>query len=161
DATLLERAVASYESCLREPLTPPEVREDAEFNLEVARALRQRAKTAKKEAPFDSQRKPAEDEPTHQRPPRRGADSADGPDPHGEMQRGAAGELGKDAEAQARQQRQPGTGNLPPVPDSDELVPLAPEDALAHLRRATRRVLEEVQKQKLQTGRATHNVLDW
>lgn len=161
DAGMIDRAIASYESCLREPLTLGELRDDVEFNLQVARDLRQRAKSAKKETAADSQRKAPEDEATQQRPPRRGAESADGSDPHGEMQRGAAGEPGKDGEAQASQQRQPGTGNLPPVPDSDELVTLAPEDALAHLHRATRRVLEEVQKQKLQTGRATRNVLDW
>ena len=51
--------------------------------------------------------------------------------------------------------------NLPPVPDSDQVVPLAPEDAAAHLRLATTRILDEQQKQQHALGRPTRNVLDW
>lgn len=162
DAALLDRAIGYYETCLREPELSPELQENARHNLQIARVLRQRAKAPKKDTSSDPSGKPPEEEPRHQRPSRPGGDpAAEGPDPRGQLQHGTPAEPGKEGDAQAAQQRQPGTGNLPPIPDSDEPIALAPEDALAHLQRATERIMRELQKQKLRTGRPTRNVLDW
>jgi len=160
DVAVLDRAIGFYEVCLKEPQAPPALHEDAQHNLQLAQALRQRAKHSKKESPTNSNSKPAEEDPGHQQPSRVGAEpGADAQEPAGQL-RHAEGESGQ-GDARAAQQRQPGTGNLPPIPDSDEPITLAPEDALAHLQRATQRILNEQQNQKLRTGRPTRNVLDW
>lgn len=162
DAALLDRAIASYQACLKEPQLAPELLEDARHNLQVAQTLRQRAKIDAHKRPEGARKNHAERE---QRPPdprRNGKEAgADTPDSRGQLQQAMHGQPAKDGTALASSQRQPGTGALPPIPDSDELRPLAPEDALAHLRQATQRIMNELHKQKLQTTRPTRNVLDW
>ena len=162
DVPTLDRAVASYEACLREPVLAEELREDAQHNLQIAQELRQRAKATAKKQPGDRQKISPEDDQRQPHRSRNGRDPMEGDvGPRGQLQQGGSGQPAKDGDAQASQQRQPGTGNLPPIADSDDLHPLAPEDALAHLRQATQRIRNDQQKQKLQTTRPTRNVLDW
>jgi hypothetical protein len=67
-----------------------------------------------------------------------------------------------DTPIQTDQRSAPGKGNLPPVPDEDKLVPLAPEDASAHLRRALDRVLKERREHQQRSARTpAGSVKDW
>jgi tetratricopeptide (TPR) repeat protein len=161
DAAMLDRAIASYEACLQMPDVTPELRADAQHNLRLALALRRKAKDVKKPPSTDPSKPPKPEE--EQRPPlaHRTRETAGGPDPHGTPQGTIPGETGQDENAQGTSQRQPGAGNLPPVPDSDELKPLAPEDARAHLRQATARIMTESHRHKQRASRPTRNVLDW
>jgi hypothetical protein len=68
-------------------------------------------------------------------------------------------ELGKEAKASRRPT--PGTGNLPPIPDEDELKPMAPEDAAEHLRRAAAKILAERKERRKQVPGNAKNVLNW
>ena len=62
----------------------------------------------------------------------------------------------------ATNQRTPGKGNLAVLPDSDELVPMTPEDAEAYLRQAVERILGERREYQQQAARSTsRDVLDW
>src|SRR5439155_13016116 len=59
-------------------------------------------------------------------------------------------------------ERQPGTGSLPPVPDKDALAPLSAEDAARHLERAAARIAQERRKRQAETIVAPPpNVKDW
>lgn len=162
DAAPLDRAIAAYEECLRSAEIAPELRDDARHNLQLTRTLRQHAKGNSKKQSSDSGKESPED---GQRPPhssRNGSESfVGGVDPRGQPGKGIPGRRGQGGQPQATQQRQPGAGNLPPVPDSNELLPLAPEDAHAHLQQAAQRILNDQQKHKLHLSRPTRNVLDW
>jgi hypothetical protein len=60
------------------------------------------------------------------------------------------------------QAQPPGEGNLPPVPDRDELVAMAPEDAAAHLEQAAERVLRERREHQHVTARPpSGSMRDW
>jgi hypothetical protein len=53
-------------------------------------------------------------------------------------------------------------GNLPPIPDQDELAPLSPEDTAAYLRRVAARVARERREHKQHLApKAPPGVPDW
>jgi hypothetical protein len=59
------------------------------------------------------------------------------------------GKVSRDAEeatGSRDNQPLPGRGNLPPVPDSEELAPLSPDDAALFLRNEADRILRERQE---------------
>ena len=63
---------------------------------------------------------------------------------------------------QTDQPRAPGEGNLPAVPDRDEMVPLPPEDAAAHLQQAAGRVLREQREHRTRSLKGpVPGVKDW
>jgi tetratricopeptide (TPR) repeat protein len=63
---------------------------------------------------------------------------------------------------QATQERSPGQGNLPPVPDRADLPPLSPQDASGHLDQASRRILEEQRAYRQRKARPSpQGIRDW
>ena len=62
----------------------------------------------------------------------------------------------------ATDERTPGKGNLGTLPDTDQVVPLSPEQAAAHLRQAVERILAESRGYRQQSSRTlSRDVLDW
>jgi hypothetical protein len=143
----LRGAVAAYRECLREPGLGARLEADVRYNLQHA-LLRL--------AQFDpSRERGPEEPPPHEgdRPPDRPPDGGrrpEGPDERGGSGEERPGERGPGARPEAGDRAgkqegepEPGAGQLPPVPDSAEPMPLSPQDAAEHLRRATRRIVEE------------------
>lgn len=129
----LELALASFEA-------EESLRLDLNFNLNLARTLLAGAKPA-----ADSQR-PAEDTeppgPSHAKDkPKTGTPGDTGPvgpgSPSGEPVRapGAKGEA-----RPTDRPGPPGKGNLPPLPDQEQLMPMDPNDLPAYLDRAAERI---------------------
>jgi hypothetical protein len=59
-------------------------------------------------------------------------------------------------------QQAPGEGSLPVIPDREELVPMSKEEAEAHLRQATERVLQEGRAHRQRSLRVpSSKVRDW
>jgi hypothetical protein len=59
-------------------------------------------------------------------------------------------------------ERPPGKGNLPTIPDDDELKPMSPEDTTAHLEQATARINQERRAQQQRSpAKPSANILDW
>lgn len=69
---------------------------------------------------------------------------------------------GKDSPSQTADQRAPGKGHLPPIPDDAALPPLSPQDAAEHLEQASRRILDEGKAYRQQRTRPPQaGVRDW
>ncbi len=164
DPEPLQAAVHAYQECLGQDGLAPPMADDARHNLELAKLLWLQAKAAKKDQHEDD---PDEDHRPPKPPPGREDDSQPGsaqqmagtPSPSGDKAR-AEGQPGQ--EPIKTDEQSPGAGNLPPVPDKDELVPMPPEDAAAHLERATAEVLRERREHQHMTARApSAGVKDW
>src|SRR5262249_2767872 len=166
DAALLDQAIGFYEECLREGEGDTALLADARHNLELAKLLRLQAKPSREgRTPPDSEQNP--DAPP---PERKGPDAqvGDDSDPSARKQ-GVMGEQapGDKGDPRARpiptdQQPPPGKGNLPPLPDEDELTALAPEDAREHLRRAALRIARDQQEHRQRSAAVpSRTPLDW
>jgi tetratricopeptide (TPR) repeat protein len=163
DVKLLDQAIAAYEECLAQAEADPGLLADVQHNLELARRLRQqRAPTGK---PPDGT---PDQEPT--RPERR----QPGGQPGEEEPNGSSLAKGK-AEPRPFEKRQPGMkpipvdqlpppgkGDLPPVPDDDELISLSPEDAREHLRQSALRIAQELREHRRRSLLTpSRHVPDW
>lgn len=141
-------AIDSFERCLGllsadDPLTA-----DARHNLELAKLLwaQARAKASQKPKPND----PPKDPPPDTAPPETaGKDpftlDQGGPDlwqPAG-GQVDPLGGVGKNAAANGTDQKAPGKGNLPVLPDSNEKLKLTEEDAQQYLLRIEQRLQKD------------------
>jgi Ca-activated chloride channel family protein len=163
DAPLLQRAVAFYEECLSHTDADPELLLNARFNLELARERLKRAKAAK-ENPSDEAKggnKPEEDLPSKSQPPEIGAEAGLESDV-GPGRRVAEGAGAENATQSQNAKRQGGIGNLPPVPDTDQLVPLTSLDTSAYLRKTAERILREHRAYYGKSAsRPSQNLKDW
>jgi Ca-activated chloride channel family protein len=164
-ATAYRQAVRAYEQCLAEEGLAPDLAEDARHNLELAKLLLLQAKASKKDQDESPEENP--DDPM-KRPPQRPDSSQTG---SAQQMVGTPGPNGDKVQAKVQQGEQPvktdeppppGQGTLPPVPDKDQLVPMAPEDAAAHLEKAAARVLRERREhQHLAARPPSAAVKDW
>jgi tetratricopeptide (TPR) repeat protein len=152
DVRQLQSAIECYELALRESIDEG-TRADAGHNLEVAKLLWAKAR-ARRPA---SERDPDWDEsPESKQPPRdpsKMPDTAgnDGKDEGPKKQdTGAKVEPGKGSDVGTTPKETPkptpGQGNLPVLPDTDEVKSLAPEDAREMLKRAAIRINRERQQ---------------
>jgi hypothetical protein len=137
--------------------------DDILHNLELAKLLWLEAKPSNPQNPRPPE--PPEGNPNDSRPdrsledkdPSRQGSSGDKPDPSGRPSQAQPGQGEKATPTE--QQSSAGVGKLPPISDSDELVPLAPEAAAAHLQIAGKRVLD-AERQHLDTPTRPAGVLD-
>ena len=68
----------------------------------------------------------------------------------------------KAGQARSESPPPPGKGNLPQVPDRDDLVPLSPEDTAAYLSQAATRILRDRQEYRRRAVPAlAPSVMDW
>jgi Ca-activated chloride channel family protein len=164
-AEALRGAVHAYEQCLAQAEIDPELAVNVRHNLELAKLLWLQAKAARKDQsaePPDEQDDPLKR--NNPRPEDRGTTQTDkAPAPGGNSGEKVRAQLEPgQVPVEVKQPRAPGTGNLPPVPDTDEMVALPPEDAAEHLQRATARVLHEGREHQKHFARApAAGVKDW
>lgn len=163
NARLLERAVHCYRAAVEHAAEVPALRESARHNLELARLLWHRAKKAGPNDPDPAHKQPDEG------PGTGGTKAPD--DPGGDPGVNAAnpdGRKGKAAPKSADGQKAhptkdfaPGKGNLPVLPDQDELAPLSPEDVDGHLERIAQRIRRERREFFRQAAPPAADVKDW
>jgi Ca-activated chloride channel family protein len=144
DAKRLEQAIGSYEECLRRGGADSDLADDIKFNLQLARALRAKARNAKDQPNSDN---PNPNDPSYPR------DHPNDSRPGGELSPGSADPQGKDRAVADRSgdpfrdpasmNQPPGVGNLPLIPDQDKLAPLSSQDTVAYLEQVAARVQRE------------------
>ena len=163
----LREAINTYEQCLQQEGVEPELAADARHNLEVARLLLQKAQSSR-----ESQNEANEDQggaspqPEEQRSDARpGGDQAVTSLPNGMDKAGQALNRTGDrntAPTKTGQPPPPGKGNLPPIPDEDELTAMSAEDAAQHLKQAASRIAQERREYRERPMPAPPaNVRDW
>ncbi len=167
DPAKLAEAVRLFEECLRHDHVSDRLAADARHNLELAKMLWVQAKA--KPAPPPAKPPDEQDDPPKQPPPKpqpapqpgEGSDSAS-------PAKGTAGRT--PAQAQPGQEpikapdgdQAPGDGNLPVIPDRDELAPMSREEAEAHLRQAIDKVMREGRTHRQQRQKPpSSKVRDW
>jgi Ca-activated chloride channel family protein len=160
NARLLEQAIACYRASRRVPEASATVLANAQYNLELARLLWLKARAA---GPDDEP--PNEDgknEITHEKKDKGKAPSGSSTSDNGEPQTAQASQDKQGAEDNpGNDQKTPGAGNLPTLPDTDELMPLPPEDTAAYLERLAARVRQERREYWRSAAPAVPNVKDW
>jgi Ca-activated chloride channel family protein len=165
DVQRLQDAVNLYGRCLEAGACPPELAENARHNLELARLLLARAKSRPDASDADTTEPPNEPLPRESsrddRPALPDATAAV-PNAAGRPEMVAGTPEQANSGAVKADQPSPGRGNLGPLPDDDELTPLAPEDAETHLQQAAARIQRERRdyRQRPLPVPAPH-VLDW
>jgi tetratricopeptide (TPR) repeat protein len=163
DAASLREAAGLYEACLAEGGLEPDAATDVRHNLELAKLLwrqllrRPDAPSGEPTAGNDPKSDPPD--PTGARPDGPGIGGQGVPDPRGDRLPVPASQGQPQRTEQAPS---PGSGNLPPVPDAADLVPLSSDDAAAHLREASARIAQERQAHRRAAGRVSPaGVKDW
>jgi tetratricopeptide (TPR) repeat protein len=167
DAKRLQEAIGYYEECLHQDAASAELKEDARFNLELAKALLVRAKTSR-DQPSSEDNDGGEGNPNlkdqaKERNRGRGNVQRGTPDPRSDV-RGARDRSNRGAENHQTTSEPPlpGVGNLPVLPDQDELAPLTPEDRSAYLEEVAAKILRERREHKQRsTGSASRALMDW
>jgi tetratricopeptide (TPR) repeat protein len=147
NADKLREAIRRYQECLRHADADEALRSAARRNLELARLrLLQAPLPPKRDG--ESGEEPPQPEPSSngsQDPPKDGdlkTPSTGQPDPQKGKPEQVTPAPGEEP-IRVDQPQPAGKGTLPPVPDEDQLVPMAPEDTRLHLQRARERILRE------------------
>jgi len=164
---LIQEAVGCYERCLARAETDADLVADARHNLELARQLLEHAQNLPEGAkPPDREAEVEVESPYDKRSARQGhrddpALAKLEPKPGSRPRPGERGDPGASPQG-VDQPPPPGKGNLPPLPDEDELTALSPEDAAEHLRRAALRIAcEQLEHRRLAAPTPSRTVLDW
>ena len=140
---MLRRAVTAFRACVAQADVDADLRADARYNLELAQLLWLKARADNPDQP---------DGTGDDHPPDRPPQKADGPRPAKDGKEGAGkGQLeqGKDGGDEANGAGQTGkkervkAGPLLVLPDSDQVVPLPPAEAEAHLQQIIDRIIQE------------------
>jgi Ca-activated chloride channel family protein len=165
DAKRLAEAIGYYEECLRRGGAASDLAEDMRFNLKLAQALLARARMAKDQPTSDN---PNSSESSNARDrtndSRQGGNVSPGaPDSRG-RERAVADRSGDPLRdpASSNQPPPPGVGNLPAIPDQDDLAPLSSQDTTAYLDQVAARVMRERKEHRQRlpsTGARTEK--DW
>ena len=165
----LKQAIDSFGLCLRQEGLEPNIGDNARHNLELAKLLWVRAKQARPNrengnGPDDPPDQP-KSEPKPPDDPKTNPGEV-GPNPTGDPM--TTGQPTTDPRDPGTNPMPtpgpppPGSGNLPPVPDNEELTRMLPEDAAAHLQRAAERVLRERRDHRLRMAPAASRLLpEW
>jgi tetratricopeptide (TPR) repeat protein len=155
NADKLSEAVSLFEECLRHDEAGEGLAADVRHNLELAKALWVKAKTRPAQPKDDRSHDDENSNPPPHKP--EPVQQPDGSDPQSIANRGGGDRVrvpqGSGQEPiKTNEQPSPGPGNLPVIPDSAELVPMSPDEAEAHLREASRKVLDEGRVYRNGTG---------
>jgi Ca-activated chloride channel family protein len=162
DVPLLQRAIGFYQECLSHSDADPELVLNAQFNLQLARERLKKAKVEKENPSGESKpgTKPGDDSTPDTQPP---ASAAAGLESDaGAGQRAVDGSENETKTNPQSAKHQGGIGNLPPVPDTDQLTPLTSFDTSAYLRKASERILSEQRAHYGKSAfRPSQNLKDW
>jgi tetratricopeptide (TPR) repeat protein len=152
DVRQLQSAIDCYELALRET-SDEGIRSDAGHNLEVAKLLwakaRARRPAGERDPEWDEPREPKQPPPDPTKPP-----EGPGPDGTGEgpkkLDTGPKLDIGKGPESgltpKEAEKAAPGQGNLPVLPDTDDVRSMPLEDVRAELKKNGQRLQRERQK---------------
>jgi Ca-activated chloride channel family protein len=158
DAAMLERAMTCYRDCLALAAGNTELTADARHNLELASLLWLRARAAAKRSPDNP------DRPDEQK--------ANAENPNAQengLNKGRLGEPGEKGNEKVGaepgdldgKKKQASAGKLLNLPDQDQLVRLPPEDAIAFLEQAARRIRLERRDYRRTAVPPSDKVRDW
>ncbi len=157
----LKEAVLIFRRCLRSEDLEDGLRDSARHNLELAKLLWLKASQTRQSP--DNGDNP--NDPPPKPDPKTPEDPAVGPGESGQNPSGepATGQTTPDPGPNPMTDTtSAGSGNLPPVPDNEELTRMLPEDAAAHLQRAAERVLRERREHQRRMAPSASRVLpDW
>jgi tetratricopeptide (TPR) repeat protein len=167
DPAKLAEAVRLLEDCLGDDRITDRLAADARHNLELAKMLWAQAKARtpppehKPPDESDDNPKPPPQQPRPAPQPGPGDTSANPSRGAGAERSQATAEPGQEP-TNADGQKAPGEGNLPVIPDRDELAPMSREEAEAHLHQAIDKVLREGRAYRQRTQKAPPaKVRDW
>ncbi|HVK09162.1 MAG TPA: hypothetical protein VM597_10335 [Gemmataceae bacterium] len=167
DVKQLQAAIECYELVLAETADEG-LRSDAGHNLELAKLLWAKARSRRPpgerdpdwEEPRDPRQPPPDPAKNPDDPSNDGNGDAKQPDPGARLDVGKGKDKGmmpKETEKKA-----PGHGNLPVVPDKDQVENYAPDDARARLQQATVRIRKQRQKLREEAGQGERpRANDW
>jgi tetratricopeptide (TPR) repeat protein len=165
DAAKLAEAIGLLEECQRSDDADERLAADARHNQELAKMLWVQAKA--RPAPHKD-KPPQDDEGPKPPPPKQepikqpgGEEGPANPSRANGERTQVTPEDGKDP-IKTDGPHEAGAGNLPVIPDRDELAPMSREDAEAHLREAMQRVMQEGRAHRQRSQRPPSNrVRDW
>lgn len=151
DMKLLQAAIECYEMTIRET-GEQGTKDDASDNLELAKLLWAKARAKRpadeRDPDWEQPREPKDPPPDPKKQPEPGTEKID--DGSSKQDSGAKAKLAKDLENGTTAKEVPKTvpvrGNLPVIPDTDEVPSLSTEDARAVLKKAADRLQRERQK---------------
>jgi tetratricopeptide (TPR) repeat protein len=156
-AERLQHAVECFSQCLRQEGIDQSLREDARHNLEVAKLMLIQARAGGSNNEGGNQEEPKDDPKTKEEkkdPDLKVGMGDPDTDPKKDPKVGLTPEpdpTGKQTPIPVKDPP-PGKGNLPPIPDRAEKVPMTPEDAAEHLRLASERILYDRRKHQQQSA---------
>jgi tetratricopeptide (TPR) repeat protein len=167
DPAKLAEAVRLFEECLRDGDLDERLAADARHNLELAKMLWAQAKARparpKNERPPDDPEensKPPQPRPEPQ--PQPGAGEGSASPTKGNAERTPVTQEQGTEPIKTDGQQAAGAGNLPVIPDRDELTPMSREEAEAHLRQAIEKVMQEGRAHRQRAQKApSGKVRDW
>ena len=163
DVKGLTEAMICYEKCLLHSDADQDLHGWAARNLELARLLWQQAlKTAGETPPKDPES--GDSSPPGDHRDRHSPSAEFGntePPADGKVQAAGRAEQAGNKNATETNDETPGKGNLRPLPDRDELTPLTPEEAAAHLKDAARRIVRDQREYRQGAAAPAGNVKDW
>jgi len=168
-ADRLRQAVECFSRCLSQEGIEAALREDACYNLELAKLLWLKAKQSPSNKETGNQQEPPKEQPKTEdktpKEPKTGGNET-GAEPKVDPKSGTPAEIdprhGQQKPIATNEPPPPGKSTLPPIPDRTDLVPMAPEDAAAHLQQAVERVLRERrQHQQSSAPRPSRVIPDW
>jgi Ca-activated chloride channel family protein len=166
DAARFREAISYYEQCLQHLDADAELIADARHNLELARLFWLKAKSLRDSG--DQTSPDSESEPPPPPDPRNDSHQSGlenrvaTPDTQGKPE-SVTDKVGDSKSLATPSDRPPpGKGDLPPIPDDDELAHLSPDDAAEHLQRAASRIVHEQQAHRHQMAPTpAPNVKNW
>jgi Ca-activated chloride channel family protein len=147
DKAKLREAIDCYDRSIAHDAAAAELRADATYNRELARTLLE-----KKDSTQDTE-EPITEKPEPKKPDKEQDPAADmtpqGVEASGRPDHAETPAAKGNAAPTASDQQAPGQGNLPPIPDQDDLVPLTREDALQYLGQAAARIGQEQKEYRI------------
>ncbi len=160
----LKHALDCFAQCLRQDGLTDQLCDDARHNLELVKLLWLKARQTPNKPdggtqpePKEPAKTPEDKQPTE---PRTGTDPTPTPkaDPRSSTGVEPDSKHGQQTPIPTSKEA-PGKGNLPPIPDKAELVPMAPQDAVTHLQRAVDRVLRERREHQKRSAPAPSRII--
>jgi hypothetical protein len=165
DPAKLAEAVRLFEECLRHDEIDESLAADARHNLELAKMLwvQAKARPAPKERPLDDPEENTRPQPPKPEPvPQPGSGDGSASPTKGTADRTPVAAQPGQEPIKTDGQQAAGAGNLPVIPDRDELTPMSREQAEAHLRQAIENVLQERRAYRQRAQKApSGKVRDW
>ncbi|GIW82777.1 MAG: aerotolerance regulator BatB [Gemmatales bacterium] len=161
----IDEAIACYEECIRLSNDDQDLQSSAIHNLKLARQLRKEIESRPPDKPPDKEKPPG---PNHTPKEKSGKDGTTTKktgnkrsDPKETNKQPVKDKNEKDGIESQTDQPTPGSGDLPPIADTDEPLDLSRRDALAHLERVNELIRRQQREFYKRTLKLPAGVKDW